>query len=53
MEWIFLGLQILGGITTAATAIAAVTPTKKDDKVATWLQHVNGFASRIGIQIKK
>lgn len=53
MEYLFIGLQVLGGISAAATAIAALTPTKKDDKVANWLQKINGFASRVGIQIKK
>ena len=43
------GLVILGAVYSLATAIAAVTPTDKDDK---FLSKVGRIADRIGIQLK-
>jgi len=45
-------LAILGAFTALMTAIAALTPTKKDDHVATWLQKLGKISDRFGIQIK-
>jgi len=45
-------LAILGAFTALMTAIAAVTPTTKDDKAATMLQKLGKIADRFGIQIK-
>jgi len=52
MEMLEPYLAILGAFTALMTAIAAVTPTTKDDKVATWLQKLGKIADRFGIQIK-
>jgi len=43
-------LQALGAVYLAATIIATLTPTGKDD---TFLAKVGAFFDRIGIQLKK
>ena len=47
------GLQILGAFTTLMTLIAQVTPSKKDDKIASKLDSFGRLADNFGIQFKK
>lgn len=43
-------LEVLGAVYVAATLIATLTPTGKDDTI---LQKIGAFFDRIGIQLKK
>lgn len=53
MNWITenwdLVLQALGAIYIAATAVAAITPTDKDN---TFLEKVGKWADKIGLNLK-
>jgi hypothetical protein len=42
-------LQALGGIWVVVTAIAAITPSDRDD---TWIAKIGKWADRLGINIK-
>jgi hypothetical protein len=42
-------LAVLGGIYVTATAIAALTPSDKDDKI---LSKIGRFFDRIGVNLK-
>jgi hypothetical protein len=42
-------LSIAGTVWAILTAIAAITPSDKDD---TWLEKVGAFADRFGIKLK-
>jgi hypothetical protein len=45
-------LEIFGAFTAFFTLLATVTPSKKDDKVASVLDRVGSIADRLGIQFK-
>lgn len=53
VEWITNNMEsvlsILGAIYVLATAVAAVTPSDKDDTV---LDKIGAFADRVGFKIK-
>ena len=51
-EWIQITIAVMGAISTAATGIAAITPSKKDDRVATNLDRIGRDADRIGVAVK-
>ena len=51
-EWLNVTLVFIGAITTAATTVAAVTPSVKDDRVATNLHRIGRDADRIGVAVK-
>lgn len=42
-------LTVLGAIYAAASAIALITPSNKDN---TWLEKIGNWADRIGLNIK-
>lgn len=46
-------LELLGAFTALMTVIAALTPTKADDKVVTWLDRIGNLADRLGIRVKR
>lgn len=46
-------LAIFGTFVTFVTAVAVVTPTKKDDKIVSVLDKIGRWADRFGIQFKK
>lgn len=54
MNWLLehykLITSLIGSLYVVATAIAALTPTGKDN---TWLEKVGAFFDRVGFQIKK
>ena len=46
-------LSLFGAFTAFMTAVATVTPTKKDDKIVSVLDKIGSIADRFGIQFKK
>lgn len=42
-------LAVLGAFYVFATAVAAITPTDKDD---TWLEKIGAIADRLGFKLK-
>ena len=51
-EWLDITLKVIGIITTSATGIAIITPSKNDDKIANNLDRIGRDADRIGIAVK-
>lgn len=45
-------LAIFGAFTALMTIIAALTPSKKDDKIVSCLDKIGAVADRLGVQIK-
>lgn len=45
-------LAVVGAAYTLISVVAAVTPTKKDDKIVSWLDKVGSFADRFGFRLK-
>jgi len=51
-DWMDTALKVIGVVTTAATTISIITPSKSDDRVATNLDRIGRDADRIGIAVK-
>ena len=51
-EWLDITLKVVGIITTSATGVALITPSKKDDHIANNLDRIGRDADRIGIAVK-